>query len=391
MTAALAPRDRSDTDVLILGASFLGVELVRELVRRKGREPLRFTVVDRLSRHPYVPLCHELLTGRLPREGALHTAAFVTSHGGEYVEDEVVGLDPTTHTVTLGSGRTIVGRTVVIALGSVVTSPPARASVDGASTVHLRGLKASEDVEAAARALESLGGRPARVAVVGGGISGCELAGELAVLRRERPGLSVVLVHRGERLLEGLRPIVSRMALSRLRMQGVDVRLASSLDVDDAGACRVANAPEAFDLVVWSMGVEPPPIVQKLGVATDARGWIRVAPSLQCEAAPGVFAGGDIVQIVGPSGPVPAMRRAIEAIVQAGAIAKSVLALLRAEQSGQPHALAPYRPLGDFPHGVSLGARSLLVLGPFCFDLFGFTVWFRRFLMWGYFRRYAPR
>ena len=40
---------------------------------------------------------------------------------------------------------------------------------------------------------------------------------------------------------------------------------------------------------------------------------------------------------------------------------------------------------------MSLGARSLLVLGPFCFDLFGFTVWFRRFLMWGYFRRYAPR
>ena len=150
-------------------------------------------------------------------------------------------------------------------------------------------------------------------------------------------------------------------------------------------------AGEAFDVVVWSMGVEPPPIAEKLGVATDPRGWIRVGTSLECDAAPGVFAGGDIVQIVGPSGPVPAMRRAIEAIVQASAIAKSVLAVLDAAERGQTYALAPYRPLGDFPHGVSLGARSLLVLGPFCFDLFGFTVWFRRFLLWGYFRRYAPR
>lgn len=388
----MSPRDASDTDVLILGASFLGVELVRELVRRKGRRALRFTVIDRLSRHPYVPLCHELLTGRLTREEAtLDTAAFVTSHGGQYVEDEIVALEPSTRTVTLASGRTIVGRTIVIALGSVVSSPPARTSVSRASTVHLRGLKAGEDVEAVARALASIRGRPARVAVVGGGISGCELAGELAVLRRERPELSVVLVHRGERLLEGLRPVVSRMALRRLRMQGVDVRLGASLELDDDGACRVAGAPEAFDVVVWSMGVEPPPIAEKLGVATDPRGWIRVGTSLECDAAPGVFAGGDIVQIVGPSGPVPAMRRAIEAIVQASAIAKSVLAVLDAAERGQTYALAPYRPLGDFPHGVSLGARSLLVLGPFCFDLFGFTVWFRRFLLWGYFRRYAPR
>jgi NADH dehydrogenase FAD-containing subunit len=385
---ALPTREASDADVLVLGASFFGVELVRELVRRRGREPLRVCVVDRLSRQPYVPLCHELLTGRLSSEEAtLETAAYVTSHGGEYVQDEIVGLDPATHTVTLASGRTLVGRTVVVALGSNVMSPPVHPSSATAGTVHLRGLKASEDVDAVARALASIRGRPARVAVVGGGISGCELAGELGVLRRERPELSVVLVHRGERLLEGLRPVVSRMALGRLRMQGVDVRLRASLDVDDEGACRVAGTAEAFDVVVWSMGVEAPPIARRLGLATDPRGWIRVGRALECDAALGIFAGGDIIQMIGPSGPVPAMRRAIEA----SAIAKNVLALLRAETAGRSHALVPYQPLRDFPHGVSLGARSLLVLGPFCFDLFSFTVWFRRFLMRGYFRRYAPR
>ena len=404
-----------DTDVLILGGSLLGVELVHQLLRRSGRVMPRFTVVDRLAKHDYIPLCHERLTARLTiEESRLDTQAYVTSHGGEYVVGEIVALDPETHGVTLGSGRTLRGRTVVVALGSDVAPPP-RISAEGSSgreesapptrrTEHLTGLKFARELAPVHTALLALGDRPARIAVVGGGISGCELAGELAVWATDKKDVTVTLVQRGERLLEGLTPFVSRAALRVLKRQRVDVRLGSSMQIDADGTARIHGSDEkpepAFDLVIWSVGVTPPPIARTLGLSTDAQGWLRVSPTLEClrDDAPsalthaGVFAGGDIVQIYEGSTPIRAMRRAIEAIVQAGAIAKNVLALLRAkdETSGRT-ALRVYRPLRDFPHGVSLGARSLLVLGPICFDLFAFTVWFRRFLMWRYLARYAPK
>jgi NADH dehydrogenase len=399
-----------DTDVLILGGSLLGVELVHQLLRRSGRAMPRFTVVDRLAKHDYIPLCHERLTARLTiEESTLDTQAYVTSHGGEYVVGEIVALDPETHAVTLASGRTLRGRTVVVALGSDVAPPPPIHGAGASVTEHLAGLKFARELAPVQAALDRRRGRPTRIAVVGGGISGCELAGELAVWAERETGVSVTLVQRGERLLEGLTPFVSRAALRVLKRQRVDVRLGASMKIDADGTARIhgqhETAEPAFDLVIWSVGLTPPPIARTLGLSTDARGWLRVSPTLEClrDDAPsarthgaltheGVFAGGDIVQIYEGSTPIRAMRRAIEAIVQAGAIAKNVLAILGAkDDTSRRTALRVYRPLRDFPHGVSLGARSLLVLGPICFDLFAFTVWFRRFLMWRYLARYAPK
>jgi hypothetical protein len=50
--------------------------------------------------------------------------------------------------------------------------------------------------------------------------------------------------------------------------------------------------------------------------------------------------------------------------------------------------LVPHRTWEDFPHGVSIGARSLIVYGRLSADLGAFAVWFRRFLMRQYLARY---
>ena len=58
--------DDYDAHVLILGGSFLGIELVRLLRSDRRGRALSITVVDRQAEHPYIPLGHELLTGRVP-------------------------------------------------------------------------------------------------------------------------------------------------------------------------------------------------------------------------------------------------------------------------------------------------------------------------------------
>ena len=55
-----------ECDVLILGGSFTGIELVRRLRRDRVGRALRIRVVDRQREHLYIPLGHELLCERLP-------------------------------------------------------------------------------------------------------------------------------------------------------------------------------------------------------------------------------------------------------------------------------------------------------------------------------------
>ena len=45
-----------ESDVLLLGASFAGVELVYQLRRRGAGRKLSLTVVDRQAEHGYIPL-----------------------------------------------------------------------------------------------------------------------------------------------------------------------------------------------------------------------------------------------------------------------------------------------------------------------------------------------
>ena len=85
------------------------------------------------------------------------------------------------------------------------------------------------------------------------------------------------------------------------------------------------------------------------------------------------------------------MQRAIEAIWAADTIAAQIVRLAK-EKPGYPRAIPalrrhPLRP--DFFHGLSLGAESIVVNGDTIVDLRAMNVGFRRFLMWGYLRRYG--
>jgi NADH dehydrogenase FAD-containing subunit len=122
-------------------------------------------------------------------------------------------------------------------------------------------------------------------------------------------------------------------------------------------------------------------------------GWLRVGPTLQCLVGhdPDIFAGGDIVRIYGGDGRWPTMQRAIEAIFAGETIATNILELARHAPGYANDGVPPLKPhplWSDFPHGVSIGGRALIVYGPLVFGVSSFNIWFRRFLMKQYMRRY---
>lgn len=415
-----------DTDVLILGASFLGAELVY-LLRRRAPQ-LRVTVVDRQRAHGYIPLVHERLVGRIDWDASvLRTAEFVAREGATFVEGEVSALDPRRKCVTLADGRTLRARFIVVALGSVTTPP---AQLPGRE--HFVGHKlASEADDARARLARVLGsahpdrsaalasthadlsaphvlasarddGSAARVVVVGAGISGVELAGELAHLAKHRASdwraPMVTLVHGESRVVPHLSSRVSDAVESRLVAQHIVIRKQTQLVAADAHAVTVVDdtgREETLraDLAFWCGGVRPAPVLASLGLPRTADGWLAVRPTLECGAfGPDIFAGGDCARVVDEHGVRwPTMQRAIECLWAADTIAAQ-LARLAKEKPGYPRAIPALRrhPLrADFFHGLSLGRESLVVRGDEIVDLGAINVGFRRFLMWGYLRRYG--
>ncbi len=380
--------------MLILGASFAGIELYYKLRRSRAGRRLAITIVDRQAEHGYIPLVQERLTGRLSLAGsALPTQWCVQQDpNARYVIDEVVGFEPGSREVSLASGARLRGRFVVVALGSSLTPPPGMVG-----HAQLLGYKFAHEFVVAQRKLWDRLERPGapHVVVIGGGISGVELAGDLARMSHHKAppgqGLTVTLVDGGDSLLRGLTPRAGRMAARQLTRQGVRLRLRTRVLEVGTDSMRLHTAdgePDALrhDGAFWAGGIRAAPVLAQLGLPT-VRGYLAVAPTLQCGGHPQVFACGDAARVVDESGEWPTMQRAIECIWEATVVARNILAL--AGTSGATPVLRRLTLRRDFPHGVSIGAASMIVYGWLAVELGFLGVWFRRFLMKMYFRRYG--
>lgn len=405
----------NETDILVLGASFAGIEFLHQLMRFSEDRPPRMTVVDRQGAHGYIPLVQERLCDRLTAgNSTLDTAAYVRSiPGATFLQDDVVAFNPEHKTVTLASGAIWRSRIVVVALGSAAVPPPA---FPGAKFIY--GYKFAGQLAEALRALAAVLTAPTAVpevapvvAVLGGGVSGVELAGELADLRRSRPegwhAPEVVLVSASSRLLPGMHPRIGARALRALTEQGVTVRLRARVEVAHAGGLTLRETPETgppstlevpTDLCLWAAGIRPAPVLDALGLPRTPEGWLQVGPTLQCFPTvagdkANIFACGDAVRIVGGTGEWPTMQRAIEALWQAKVVAKNVWTLLRNASDGPREALPlrPHRLRRDFFYGVSVGRDSLVVYQGISVNVRGINHAFRRWLMRRYFTRYRPR
>ena len=137
---------------------------------------------------------------------------------------------------------------------------------------------------------------PARLAILGGGVVGAELATAFSGL-----GSQVTLVHRGPRLLPREEPFAGEQVASALREHGVDLRLETTVaGVSRNGAVTLSLAVgatvEADELLV-AIGRVPSTAglgLETVGVETDGRGFLRVDESLRVAGRDWLYAVGDV-------------------------------------------------------------------------------------------------
>jgi pyruvate/2-oxoglutarate dehydrogenase complex dihydrolipoamide dehydrogenase (E3) component len=145
---------------------------------------------------------------------------------------------------------------------------------------------------------------PARLVVLGGGPVGCELAQAFG-----RLGAHVTLVEMTDRLLLKEEPRASELIATRLRGEGIDVRLqarasAVRASADGTGREVVINGStqEAipFDRILVATGRAPRTQhlgLEVVGVQTDGDGAVVVDSRLRT-TAPSIFAAGDVTGLL---------------------------------------------------------------------------------------------
>ncbi|AWB26857.1 FAD-dependent oxidoreductase [Halococcoides cellulosivorans] len=164
-------------------------------------------------------------------------------------ESEVVAIDTAAQTVTVESEGDRYDQSygdLLIATGASAIEPP----IDGIDRDDVLSLHDLPDGRAIRERLES--GAVERVAVVGGGYVGVEMAEAF-----DGQDCTVDLYEMREHVLEPFGPTIATQVEKHLREQGIGLHLGTTVEAIDAGPSVVADERRAVDLVLVAAGVTP--------------------------------------------------------------------------------------------------------------------------------------
>jgi len=375
-------------NILVLGGGFGGVTAACHLERLLGgRDDVAITLVSRENYFVLTPLLFEACSGTLelrhcaqPIRPALRRARFI-----EATVDEVDVERRMVHATTSGGTRyELPYDHLVVALGGTTNQsliPGSAGAMTFKSIADALVLRnhVIERLERADAAAESSDRRWClTTVVVGGGLVGVELLGELTAFvddvlryypRLRREDVRFHLLEAGPRILPEVDPQLAAAAAEVLRKRGADIRTATPVRAIEPGRVQLADESIDAGTIVLAAGIVPNAAAVRIPVAHDARGRIEVDATLRSVSHETVWALGDCAAIPGPEGrPYPAVAQ--YATREARRLAANVAAAI------DGRALEPFRfrSLGTM---ASLG-RMQAVASVLGLRLTGFPAWWLR-------------
>lgn len=280
----------------LIGSGMAALGLVRQLRARDAERPI--TVITADSGDDYSkPLLSTAFAKHLPPERlAMRSALEVAGQLGVVMRPftRVTAIDVAARELALGA-ESLPYDELVIASGA---APRVPFSIDAAAAGRVFTINDLDDYRAFYAALESLG-RPARVAVIGAGLVGCEFANDLIA-----GGHRVSLVAPESTPLPRLLPEPLGRALGRaFAAAGMQLALGRTLVTLDAGSSQLAVCLDdgqtlEVDLVLVATGLAPrSALAAEAGLAVSAAG-ILVDRQLRTSQS-GIYALGDVACVDG--------------------------------------------------------------------------------------------
>jgi NADH dehydrogenase len=374
--------------IVVLGGGFGGVTTVRHLERvLRRRTDVEITLVSRENFFMLTPLLFEACSGRLELRHCAQPIRAVLQRA-RFIEATVESVDVQRQLVRAvapqGGAHSLPYDHLVVALGAstndglIPGSSNALTFKTMADALVLRNhlIEGFERADAAADAAERHG--CLTVVVIGGGLVGVELIGELTAFaddvlrfypRIRRDEVCFRLFEAGPRILPEIDPKLAATAAHVLERRGVQIQVSTAVRSIDAGRVRLENDTIDAATIVLTAGIVPSAVAGAIPVVRDQRGRIAVDATMRSRSHPQVWALGDCAAIPGPDGrPYPALAQ--HAIREARHLAENIGSVI----DGQVPSAFMFRSLGTM---ASLG-HTRAVARVFSVRLTGFLAWWLR-------------
>ena len=372
--------------IVIVGGGAGGLELATKLGDRFNANKVQVTLVDKNRTHIWKPKLHEVAAGSMDlADQELDYIAQAHWHHFKFRMGELTSIDREKQQIQISayvdeSGelvtpiQTIPYDTLVISIGSLTNDFGTQGvekyaqrleSMGDAKRFHLRLVNACLRAQAQTTPLAS---HQLKVAIIGAGATGVELAAELHRTTRAiisfgmdrvdpEKDLKVALIEAAPQILPALSPRISTAAEKLLSDLGVEVMTNAKVQKVEANKVVLSNGVELpAELIVWAAGVKAPDFLKGIGgLETNHVNQLLVLPTLQTTLDPNIFAIGDCAACPWPEanngkgGIVPP--RAQAAHQQATHLYKQINRIINKQS------LKPYK-YKDFGSLVSLGEYS---------------------------------
>ena len=311
--------------LVLLGAGHSHLHVLASLVRQSIAEA-DITLITPSERQIYSGMVPGLIAGHYaPEECAVSVLSLLAGGRVQWLQRSVSALDAKSQVCILDDGSSLGYDFLSVNTGPVHDRARLEASMPGSRENALFVRPIDAFVELWPRVCSLAEQRKLRIALIGGGAAGVELA--CAVAHR-LPHCSVSLISAEPTTVNNYTPAVQHRVHRALRERRIDIIAQKVVRIESGRLQLSGGSYLQCDVPVIAIGAQAAPWLQGSGLALDDEGFIQVDAFQRSVSHANVYAGGDIAARIDR----PSVRSGVYAVRAGPALSQN----LRAALTGTP-------------------------------------------------------
>ncbi|WP_096436691.1 NAD(P)/FAD-dependent oxidoreductase [Alteribacter populi] len=273
-------------NLLILGGGYGGLRVIQRLLASKDMNDTNITLIEKEAYHSLKTEFYALAAGTVADKHL--RISFPNDVRLELKYEAVSEVNLEKQVVALANGEELPFDDLVIGLGC----EDKYHGVPGADqyTLSIQTMRRSRKTYQVLQGIHNNG----TVAIVGGGLSGVELASEL---RESRPDLNIKLFDRGKNILSMFPAKLYNYVTEWLVENNIEIINEANITKVEENILYNHDEPINTDAIIWTAGIQANQIVRQLDVDKDTQGRVKVTKHHHAPGYENVFVVGDCARL----------------------------------------------------------------------------------------------